>query len=153
MIALVQRVKQAHVDVDGNTVGQIEKGLLILLGIHQEDTPVELKWVAKKVANLRIFPDDEGKMNRSLIDVDGEALVVSQFTLYGNTQKGNRPSFIASAPPTIAEPLYERFVDELSQWVNKPVGTGVFGAMMDVHLINDGPVTLIVERRKEEVKV
>lgn len=153
MIALVQRVKQAHVDVDGNTVGQIEKGLLILLGIHQEDTPVELKWVAKKVANLRIFPDDEGKMNRSLIDVDGEALVVSQFTLYGNTQKGNRPSFIASAPPAIAEPLYERFVDELSQWVNKPVGTGVFGAMMDVHLINDGPVTLIVERRKEEVKV
>ena len=153
MIALVQRVKNAHVDVDRKTVGQIEKGLLILLGIHQEDTSVELKWVAKKVANLRIFPDDQGKMNKSLIDIDGEALVVSQFTLYGNTQKGNRPSFIASAPPAIAEPLYEQFVDEMSQWVKKPIGTGVFGAMMDVHLINDGPVTLIVERRKEEVKV
>ena len=153
MIALVQRVKNAHVDVDGNTVGRIGKGLLILLGIHQEDTSVELKWVAKKVVNLRIFPDDQGKMNRSLIDIDGEALVVSQFTLYGSTQKGNRPSFIASAPPAIAEPLYEQFVDEMKQWVSKPVSTGVFGAMMDVHLINDGPVTLIVERRKEEVKM
>ena len=153
MIALVQRVKHAKVEVEGKIVGQIEQGVLILLGVHTSDTTDELNWVAKKVANLRIFADQEGKMNKSVIDADGEILVVSQFTLYGNTRKGNRPSFVESAPPAIAEPLYEQFIDAMNQWVNKPVATGVFGAMMDVHLLNDGPVTLIVEKRKAEGKV
>ena len=153
MIALVQRVKTARVEVDNKVTGEIDKGVLVLLGIHTSDSVEELRWVAKKVVNLRIFPDDEGKMNRSLLDIGAEVLVVSQFTLYGDTKKGNRPSFVNSAPPAVAEPLYEQFIDEVNQWVAKPVATGVFGAMMDVHLINDGPVTLIVEKRKEEGKV
>ena len=152
MMALVQRVKTAHVEVDNEVVGAINQGLLVLLGIHKQDTSEELKWVARKVANLRVFMDQEGKMNRSLIDIDGEALIVSQFTLYGNTRKGNRPSFVESAHPPIAEPLYEQFIEEMNQWLNKPVATGVFGAMMDVHLINDGPVTLVVEKKKEAGK-
>lgn len=153
MIALVQRVKEAKVEVNNKVVGEIDKGVLVLLGIHRSDSAEELRWVAKKVVNLRIFPDEEGKMNTSLLDTDGEVLIVSQFTLYGDTRKGNRPSFIESAPPVIAEPLYTQFIAEVNQWVNKPVATGVFGAMMDVHLINDGPVTLIVEKRKEDGKV
>lgn len=147
MVALVQRVKEASVEVDGEIVGAIGKGLLILLGVHQEDTGSEIEWLARKCANLRIFPDDKGLMNRSMIDIGGEALVVSQFTLYGNTQKGNRPSFIASARPEKAEVLYEEFVDVLAAQIGKPVPTGVFGAMMNVNLVNDGPVTLWVERK------
>jgi len=147
MIALIQRVKEAHVDIDGDTVGAIGPGLLILLGIHTTDTARERDWVARKCANLRIFPDDEGRMNRSVRDVHGGVLVVSQFTLYGNTAKGNRPSFIESARPEAAEPMYESFVGELSTLLGQPVHTGRFGAMMDVHLVNDGPVTLWVERR------
>lgn len=149
MVALVQRVKEASVTVDGNVVGAIGSGMLILLGVHQTDTEKEMQWVARKCANLRIFPDTEGRMNKSLVDSGGEALVVSQFTLYGNTQKGNRPSFIESAAPAKAEPLYERFAETLSQHLGKPVPTGIFGAMMDVHLINDGPVTLWVEKRAD----
>ena len=152
MIALVQRVKEARVEVEHQTVGSIGKGILVLLGIHRTDSLDELRWVVKKVTHLRIFPDEEGKMNRSLIDIDGEVLVVSQFTLYGDTRKGNRPSFVESAKPAVAEPLYEQFIDEMNLWVLKPVATGIFGAMMDVHLINDGPVTLIVEKRKEARK-
>lgn len=153
MIALVQRVKSASVDVSGQVVGEIGKGMLILLGVHRLDTLAELQWVVKKTVNLRIFPDEDGKMNKSLLDVGGEALVVSQFTLYGDTRKGNRPSFMDSAPPAIAEPLYEQFIKEMRQWLPTPVATGIFGAMMDVHLVNDGPVTLIVEKRKEEGKM
>ena len=146
MVALVQRVSEASVEVDGEVVGAIGRGLMILLGIHRTDTEQEMAWVAKKCANLRIFPDEEGRMNRSVLDVGGEALVVSQFTLYGNTVKGKRPSFIESALPAQAEPLYEQFAETLGGHLGKPVPTGIFGAMMNVHLINDGPVTLWVEK-------
>lgn len=150
MIALIQRVKEAAVSVNDETVGEIGKGLLILLGVHRDDTTQEMEWVAKKCAQLRIFPDEEGRMNRSVQDVGGEVLVVSQFTLYGNTQKGNRPSFVASALPEKAEPLYIQFIDEISALTGRPAASGVFGAMMDVQLINDGPVTLQVEKKAPE---
>lgn len=147
MIALIQRVKQASVTVDGEITGQIQAGMLVLLGIHTHDTEKELNWLVQKVANLRIFEDEEGRMNQSVQDVDGEALVVSQFTLYGNAEKGNRPSFIQAARPELAIPLYEQFVRQLSDVLGKPVPTGVFGAMMDVALVNDGPVTIWVEKK------
>jgi D-tyrosyl-tRNA(Tyr) deacylase len=149
MIALVQRVREASVEIDGDVVGAIGEGLMILLGVHKDDTEQEGAWLARKCANLRIFRDDAGLMNRSVLDVDGEALVVSQFTLYGNAAKGNRPSFVDSARPEQAEALYEAFVAALSARLGKPVATGVFGAMMQVHLINDGPVTIWIERRPE----
>ncbi|MEP0547037.1 MAG: D-aminoacyl-tRNA deacylase [Rhodothermales bacterium] len=149
MVALVQRVSEASVTVDGDVTGAIGPGLLVLLGVHRDDTDAELAWVVNKVANLRIFPDDEGRMNRSLLDTGGEALVVSQFTLYGDTRKGNRPSFVESAPPEQAEALYEAFVAALGDLLGRSVPTGVFGAHMDVRLANDGPVTLWVERRRE----
>jgi D-tyrosyl-tRNA(Tyr) deacylase len=120
--------------------------LLILLGVHKDDTGGEIDWLARKCANLRIFPDEDGLMNRSLLDVGGEALVVSQFTLYGNAAKGNRPSFTDSARPEQADAHYETFIDVLQGYVGKPVAAGVFGAMMQVHLVNDGPVTIWVER-------
>ncbi len=120
---------------------------MILLGVHKDDTEREVEWLARKCANLRIFRDDAGLMNRSVLAVGGEVLVVSQFTLYGNAAKGNRPSFIDSARPEQAEALYETFVEALSTHLGKPVATGVFGAMMQVHLVNDGPVTLWVERK------
>lgn len=146
MVALVQRVSDASVTVDGEVTGAIGPGVLVLLGVHHTDTEAEVAWVSKKVANLRIFPDEAGKMNRSLLDTDGEALIVSQFTLYGDTRKGNRPSFVASAPPDRAEALYGAFTAELARHLGKSVPTGVFGAHMDVQLTNDGPVTLWVER-------
>lgn len=149
MVALVQRVREASVTVGDDVTGAIGPGLLVLLGVHRTDTEAEAAWLSKKVAGLRIFPDDEGKMNRSLLDAGGEALVVSQFTLYGDTRKGNRPSFVESAPPEQAEALYEAFVAALSRHLGRPVPTGVFGAMMDVRLTNDGPVTLWVERRSD----
>ncbi len=146
MIALIQRVSQASVDVDGETVGAIGAGLLVLLGVHQDDTEAEADWLAGKASRLRVFRDDEGRMNRSLLETGGEALVVSQFTLYGDTRKGNRPSYGAAAPPEKAEALYEYFAERLSSLLNKPVPTGEFGAMMNVRLVNDGPVTLWIER-------
>lgn len=149
MVALVQRVKEASVTVEGETVGQISAGLLILLGVHERDTEAESSWLASKCTNLRIFPDDDGRMDRSVRDVGGEVLVVPQFTLYGDATQGNRPSFTDAAPPSQAEPLYEHFVDQVAATLDRPVPTGVFGAMMDVHLINDGPVTLWVERLPE----
>jgi D-tyrosyl-tRNA(Tyr) deacylase len=139
-------VRRAAVTIDGRVSGSIGPGLLILLGVHRDDGPNELEWVVRKCAALRIFPDDDGKMNRSVVDVGGEALVVSQFTLYGNVEKGNRPSFVESAAPDIAIPLYERFVETLQALTGKPVQTGEFGAMMDVELVNDGPVTVTIER-------
>jgi D-tyrosyl-tRNA(Tyr) deacylase len=146
MVALVQRVREASVTVDGAVVGAIGAGVLVLLGVHRADTEAEAAWLAEKVAALRVFADDEGRMNRSLADAGGEALVVSQFTLYADTRKGNRPSYVAAAPPETAEPLYERFVVLLGQKLGRPVPTGRFGAMMDVALVNDGPVTLWIER-------
>ena len=149
MIALVQRVKQASVTIDTKTVGQIGNGLLILLGIHVDDSEKELAWVVRKCAALRVFRDEDGAMNRSVVDVGGRMLVVSQFTLYGDSTKGNRPSFINAARPEHAEPLYEKFVFELSKATGSEVETGEFGAMMDVELVNDGPVTIWIERKPE----
>ena len=152
MVALVQRVRQASVVVDGAIVGQIGSGLLVLLGVRRDDTDTEGRWLADKVARLRIFSDDVGKMNRSLLDTGGEALVVSQFTLYGDVFRGNRPSFVDAAGPDLAVPLYEAFVGHLEALLGKPVPTGVFGATMAVSFVNDGPVTLWIERRKDESK-
>lgn len=146
MKAVVQRVSEAKVSVDGETVGAIGPGLLILLGVGREDTSKDGEYLANKITGLRIFEDDEGKMNRSLIDMGGEALVVSQFTLWGDCRKGRRPSFGEAAPPEIAEKLYMEFVDQVSA-LGVPTATGRFRAMMMVSLVNDGPVTLIVESK------
>lgn len=146
MIALVQRVSEASVEVDGQIVGEIKSGLLILLGVHSDDTDRELAWVARKCANLRVFPDGDGKMNRSLIDIGADALVVSQFTLYGQVGKGNRPSYNAAAGPEKAQPIFDGFVRRLEAELGRRVRTGVFGAMMNVSLVNDGPVTVWIEK-------
>ena len=150
MIALVQRVSSASVRVEGEVVGEVGRGLLVLLGVVQGDTAAEGDWLAGKVAALRVFPDDDGRMNRSLVDVGGGALVVSQFTLAGDLKKGTRPSYARAAPPGLAEPLYQAFVDRLADAIGRPVATGVFGATMEVALVNDGPVTLWVERSPPE---
>ena len=150
MVALVQRVSDAAVEVDGATVGAIDDGLLILLGVHTDDTQAEADWCARKCAHLRVFPDADGKMDTSLLDTGGEALVVPQFTLYGDTSQGHRPSFTEAAPPDQADRLYLRFVEALETHLGQEVPTGTFGALMDVRLTNDGPVTLWVERRAEE---
>jgi len=126
--------------------------MLILLGIHRDDTERELEWLVGKCAQLRIFRDEDGRMNRSIEEVGGEALVVSQFTLYANAEKGNRPSYIRSAPPEIAEPLYEQFIRSLSGRLGRSVPSGVFGAMMDVELVNDGPVTIWLEKAPLETE-
>jgi len=141
MKALLQRVNHASVTVDGKVVGQIGQGLLVLLGVGQGDSEVQVKTLADKIVHLRIFGDDEGKMNRSLLDVGGQALVVSQFTLYADVRKGRRPSFTDAAPPSLADPLVERFKDALATYGLKVEG-GVFGAYMEVELINLGPVTI-----------
>ena len=146
MRAVVQRVSEASVIVEENTVGQIGKGLLVLLAVHEDDAEEQLKWVADKIAKLRIFPDEEGKMNRSVSDADGSVLVVSQFTLYGSVKKGTRPSFIESAHPEKADQMYEDFIAYLKNHYQFPVESGEFAAMMDVKLVNDGPVTIIVEK-------
>jgi D-tyrosyl-tRNA(Tyr) deacylase len=145
MRIVLQRVSRARVSVDGRVTGEIGRGLLLLAGFTDGDSDDALAWMAKKVVQLRIFPDGEGKMNRSVEEADGGILVVSQFTLYGDARKGNRPSFIDAARPEVAIPLYERFV-ELLRATGRPVATGEFGAMMDVELVNDGPVTLVLER-------
>ena len=146
MKAVVQRVTSASVAVDGETVGAIGAGLMILLGVTHSDGEEQALWLARKTVGLRIFEDDEGKMNRSLLDVDGSALVVSQFTLYGDCRKGRRPSFTDAALPEKAAPLCERFIDLLNQAGVARVESGVFGAHMQVEIHNDGPVTLILGR-------
>jgi D-aminoacyl-tRNA deacylase len=147
MRAVVQRSGAARVVVDGRETGRIDRGVVILLGIAPEDTEKEAAWLADKVANLRIFPDDEGKMNRSLLDSGGSALVVSQFTLYGDARKGRRPSFIRAAQGPDAEALYERTIAALRE-LGIEVQTGEFGAMMDVELTNEGPVTILLDSEK-----
>jgi len=145
MRAVLQRVSRASVTVEGRIVGRIDQGLMILLGVKTGDTEAEAGWLARKIAGLRIFSDDEGKSNLSVRDAGGSALVVSQFTLYGDARKGRRPSFIAAARPEVAEPLVERFVEFLrAEGVSAE--TGVFGAIMQVEIHNDGPVTLILEK-------
>lgn len=150
MRAVVQRVSQASVQVDGKTTGAIGPGLLILLGIETGDDTAARDWLVDKIVKLRIFADAEDRMNRSLPDTGGEALVVSQFTLHGSLKKGNRPSFNRAAPPAEAERLYLDFVQTLGAALGKPVPTGVFGAMMAVSLVNDGPVTLILDSRQKD---
>jgi D-tyrosyl-tRNA(Tyr) deacylase len=145
MRAVVQRVTQARVLVDGEAKGEIGVGLCVLLGVAGGDRPAEAERLAGRVARLRIFPDADGRFDRSLLDVDGAALVVSQFTLIADTAKGNRPSFAAAAPPDEAELVYERFCEELRD-LGAPVETGVFGARMQVELVNDGPVTIVLDR-------
>ena len=147
MRAVIQRVKSASVTVEGKVVSEIGKGLLVFLGVAQEDTPADVDYMASKIANLRIFEDDEGRMNLSILDIGGEALVVSQFTLYGDCRKGRRPSFIHAARPEKADPLYQAFMDEISR-LGVPVKAGIFQAMMDVELINDGPVTMMLDSNK-----
>ena len=148
MRVVLQRVKRAEVRVESRVTGRIGPGFLVLAGFAPTDTEVQLAWMAEKILGLRVFGDDEGKMNRDLAEVGGGVLVVSQFTLYGDASKGRRPSFIDAAPPNIAIPLYEKFVGILKEKGagRIPVETGEFGAMMDVELVNDGPVTLILER-------
>jgi D-tyrosyl-tRNA(Tyr) deacylase len=145
MRALVQRVSRAAVDIGGRRAGEIGPGLLVLLGVHKDDSEAQAEKLAAKLVELRCFTDEAGKMNRSCREVDGELLVVSQFTLYGDCRKGRRPSYTDAAPPETAIPLYERFVEQLRRLGVRRVATGEFGAMMSVSLVNEGPVTLIVD--------
>lgn len=146
MRVLVQRVSRAEVTVEGRVTGAIGPGLLLLVGIRQGDGDAELEWMVHKLANLRVFSDVEGKMNLSVQDTGGGVLAISQFTLYGDAKKGNRPSYIEAARPEVAEPLYDKFCEQLGAAIGKEVQRGVFGAHMDVELVNDGPVTLMLEK-------
>jgi len=150
MRVLIQRVSESSVAIEGKVNGEIKKGVLVLLGIENEDSQEDIEWLCAKLTKLRIFPDTEGVMNLSLLDVDGEALVVSQFTLHASTKKGNRPSYIKAARPDIAVPLYESFVNQLSSIIGKEVQTGEFGADMKVSLVNDGPVTIWMDSKSKE---
>jgi D-tyrosyl-tRNA(Tyr) deacylase len=150
MRAVIQRVTKASVAVDNQVISKIKKGLLILLGIENEDSGEDLQWLSRKIVNLRIFNDDNGVMNQSLLEIEGDAIVVSQFTLQASTKKGNRPSYIKAAKPEIAIPIYEKFVLQLENDLGKKVGTGIFGADMKVELLNDGPVTIIIDTKSKE---
>ncbi|WP_298892295.1 D-aminoacyl-tRNA deacylase [uncultured Psychroserpens sp.] len=149
MKAVIQRVSQASVTIEGQKVANIQSGLLILLGIVNDDTQDDIKWLSNKITNLRIFSDENGVMNKSILQIDGEAIVVSQFTLHASTKKGNRPSYIYAAKPDIAVPLYKAFVKQLETDLGKVVQTGEFGADMKVELLNDGPVTIIIDTKNK----
>lgn len=150
MRALIQRVKQASVTIEGSVKSKINKGLLLFLGIEDSDSREDIQWLCNKVVNLRIFDDENGVMNLSLKETDSEILVVSQFTLFASTKKGNRPSYIRASKPDIAIPLYEEFCKEIEKVIDKTVQTGSFGAHMDVELINDGPVTIWIDSKEKE---
>ncbi len=150
MRIVIQRVSEASVTIDGRVKSAIKKGLLILLGIEDQDDEQDIDWLCGKIAKLRIFNDENGVMNLSLLDIDAEAIVVSQFTLHASTKKGNRPSYIKAASPQVAIPLYEAFVRKLEKTLGKPVGTGEFGADMKVQLLNDGPVTIMIDSKNRE---
>lgn len=150
MRAVIQRVKGCKVDIAGQTVGSIDNGVLILLGVEAADTAEDIEWLAGKISRLRIFDDQNGVMNLDITQVDGRALVVSQFTLYASTKKGNRPSYIRSAPEPISRPMYEQFVARLEQLLGTKVQTGEFGADMQVSLVNDGPVTICIDTKNKE---
>lgn len=149
MKTVLQRVSSASVTIDGNVVSQIGTGILVLLGIEESDSLEDSEWLAGKIARLRIFPDQEGVMNRSVVETGGDLLIVSQFTLHASTKKGNRPSYIQAALPEIAIPLYEKFIQHMEQEMQRPVFTGKFGAMMEVALVNDGPVTIIIDTKNK----
>ena len=150
MRVVIQRVKEASVTIDGQIKSAITEGLLILVGVEDVDNDEDIKWLAAKVVNLRIFGDENGLMNRSVVDIDGQLLVVSQFTLHASTKKGNRPSFLRAAKPDFAVPMYEKFVGELKKLSNLTVLTGEFGADMKVALLNDGPVTIFMDTKNKE---
>ena len=150
MRAIIQRVSEAKCTVEGKITGEIKNGYLILLGICADDTEEDLKWLAQKIVNLRIFNDDAGLMNKSLMDINGNILLISQFTLFAQTKKGNRPSFISAAKPDIAIPLYEKMILQLETLTNKKIATGIFGADMKIHLVNDGPVTITIDTKNKE---
>ena len=150
MRTVIQRVQHASVTIDGTVKSSIGKGYLMLLGVEDSDTSEDVDWLVRKVAALRVFDDENGVMNRSIIDVQGEALVVSQFTLYASYKKGNRPSWFRAASHEISVPLYEEFCSKLSEALGKPVGTGEFGADMKVELLNDGPVTICMDTKNKE---
>ena len=150
MKTVTQRVQYASVTIDGQVKSKIGKGLLILVGIEDRDSQEDIEWLAKKITNLRIFDDENGVMNRSCIEVEGEILVVSQFTLQASTKKGNRPSYIKASKPDVAIPMYEAFCEEVGLQLGKPVQTGTFGADMKVELLNDGPVTILIDSQNKE---
>lgn len=150
MRVVIQRVSEASVKIEGNTKAKISIGFLILLGITHNDNEEDIEWLARKIINLRIFDDGQGKMNLALKDIDASILLISQFTLNASTKKGNRPSFVNAAPPEIAIPLYEKFIQKLETWLGKKIETGEFGAFMEVALINDGPVTIIIDSKNKE---
>jgi D-aminoacyl-tRNA deacylase len=150
MRAVIQRVSSASVTIDGTVTSSIGSGLLVLVAVEEADTTEDLEWLAGKIVRLRIFNDEQGLMNRSVQEVSGEILVVSQFTLFASTKKGNRPSYLRSARPEVAIPIYERFISRLAQEFQKPVCTGEFGADMKIALVNDGPVTLIIDTKSRE---
>ena len=150
MRVVVQRVSQSNVKVSGEIIGEINEGLMVLVSFVDEDNDTDLGWMTKKIINLRIFNDDEGKMNRSVQDIGGDILLISQFTLHGSTKKGNRPSFIKAAKPDFANVLYERFIKVLEQSLGKEIQTGEFGGDMKVSLVNDGPTTIIIDSKDKE---
>ena len=150
MRVVIQKVSKASVAVENEIISSIKQGLLVLLGIEDADTDEDIDWLVKKITQLRIFNDENGVMNRSVKDVDGEVIVVSQFTLHANTKKGNRPSYIRASKPDFAVPMYEKFILKMEAALGKKVGTGKFGAMMDVELVNDGPVTIIIDSKQKE---
>jgi len=150
MRAVIQRVSKASVTIDNKIYSQIENGLLVLVGIEDADTAEDIKWLSGKIVNLRVFNDDNGVMNVSVKDINGDIIAVSQFTLHASTKKGNRPSYIKASKPEFAIPMYEKFIQQLSNDLGKPVGTGVFGADMKVELLNDGPVTIVIDTKNKE---
>ena len=150
MRVLLQRVSEASVTIEGQVKSAIDAGLLVLLGIESADTEEDIEWLCNKIVQLRIFGDEDGKMNRSVLDIDGELLVISQFTLHASTKKGNRPSYIQAARPEVAIPLYEQFLKQLSFRLGKAIGSGEFGADMKVRLLNDGPVTIWIDSKQRE---
>ena len=150
MRTLIQRVSSASVKIDGKIKSEIEQGLLVFVGIEDKDTIEDINWLSKKISNLRIFADEAGIMNKSVIDISGEILVISQFTLHASTQKGNRPSYIRASKPEFAIPMYELFCVELSEAINKDIKTGAFGADMKVSLVNDGPVSIWIDSKQKE---
>ena len=149
MRVVLQRVSEASVTIENNVKSSIKSGLLLLVGIEEEDKQEDIDWLCRKIINMRIFSDQDDKMNLSLKDIDGEALIISQFTLHASTKKGNRPSFIKAAKPDVAIPLYEAFIKEFEKQLGKKVGTGEFGADMKVSLLNDGPVTIIIDSKEK----